>query len=85
MLALNQEKVTVLAERIDRVRKLLGTNGKKPRYNAVLSVTTDDVREAQNGVEDVLATSPGGGSWMRWSPSRASLQPSTTWCDFAIP
>ena len=54
VLALNQEKATVLAERIDRVRKLLGTNGKKPRYNAVLSVTTDDVREAQNGVEDVL-------------------------------
>jgi len=54
VLALNQKKATVLAERIDRVRKLLGTNGKKPRYNAVLWITTDNVGEAQNAIEDVL-------------------------------
>ncbi len=54
VMALDKKKATVLAERIDRVRKLLGTNGKKPRYNAVLSITTDNVGEAQNVIEDLL-------------------------------
>ena len=54
VLALSQKKAGVLAERLNRVRKLLGTNGKKPRFNAVLMVTTDTIGEAQRSVEEVL-------------------------------
>ena len=54
VLALSQKKATVLADRLKRVRNILGTNGKKPRYNAVLTLTTDNIGEAQRLVEDVL-------------------------------
>jgi hypothetical protein len=54
VLALSQKKAGVLADRLKRVRNILGTNGKKPRYNAVLTLTTDNIGEAQRLVEDVL-------------------------------
>jgi hypothetical protein len=54
VLALSQKKVHLLAERLNRVSKLLGNNGKKPRFNAVLMVTTSDTGEAQPAVEEVL-------------------------------
>jgi hypothetical protein len=54
VMALDQKKATALAERFDRVRKLLGRNGKKPRFNAILTVATERVAEVQKAVEEVL-------------------------------
>jgi len=57
MLALTPEAADALAKRFARVRELLaGSSGKrqKPRYNAVLWVTTNEVTRAQQAVEMVL-------------------------------
>jgi len=54
VLALDQKEALALADRFDRVRKLLGPQGKKPRYNAILSITTEKLSEAQAGVAEVL-------------------------------
>jgi len=54
VLALTPTKADALVERFDRVREILGPNGKKPRYNAVVSVTTSHVAEAQKNVESAL-------------------------------
>lgn len=61
LLALTPDKVTALAERFKRVQAVLGNgngngNGKhKPKFNAVLSVTTDKVGAAQPIVQHALA------------------------------
>lgn len=47
VLALTPRKLDALGQRFDRVRAVLGPNNKKPRYNAVLSITSDKVAEAQ--------------------------------------
>jgi acyl-homoserine lactone acylase PvdQ len=54
MLALTPKKAEALAQRIDRVRAVLGPNKKKPRYNSVLSITSDAVGEAQGIMQKVL-------------------------------
>ena len=54
VLSLTPEKAEVLAERFARVRKTVGKNKKKPRYDSVLTVTTDNVPDAQRQVETVL-------------------------------
>lgn len=54
VLSLTPEKAGALAERFDRVSGVLGKNKKKPRFNAVLTVTTDDVSDAQAVIEKVL-------------------------------
>ena len=54
VLALSPGKASQLAARFDRVRDVLGKDKKKPRYNAVLSLTSDKVGEAQATVEKVL-------------------------------
>ena len=54
MLALTQEKADTLSKRLDRVRRLLGPNGKKPRFNAILTITTNGISEAQQQVEEAL-------------------------------
>jgi hypothetical protein len=61
VLALTPKKVDALAERFDRVRHILGPNGKKPRFNAVVSITTGNVAEAQKHVESAL-----DGATKRW-------------------
>lgn len=57
VLALTPHKVDVLAERFDRVKNLLGSKGKKPKYNAIVTITTDTITEAQSLVESALETS----------------------------
>jgi hypothetical protein len=42
VLALTPQKVDALADRFNRVRQIVGTKKKKPRYNALVSLTTDD-------------------------------------------
>src|ERR1700682_6270689 len=53
LLSLTPDKANALADRFDRVREAMG-NKKKARYNSVLTVTTDDIPEAQKQVEEVL-------------------------------
>lgn len=54
VLSLTPEKAGALAERFDRVSGVLGKNKKKPRYSSVLTVTTDNVSDAQGKIEQVL-------------------------------
>ncbi|HTE44199.1 MAG TPA: DUF4956 domain-containing protein, partial [Gemmatimonadaceae bacterium] len=54
VLALTPKKVDALADRFDRVRAILGPNGKKPRFNAVVSIMTNKIAEAQQHVEVAL-------------------------------
>jgi len=54
MLALTPKKAEALAKRIDRVRAVLGTNKSKPRFDSVLSITSDKVNEAQLSMQKVL-------------------------------
>jgi len=54
VLALTQKKAGALAKRLNRVRKLLGPKTKKPRFNAILTITADAIGEAQQRVEEVL-------------------------------
>ena len=54
MLALTPKKAEALAKRIDRVRAVLGPNKKKPRFNSVLSITSDKVSAAQVVLQKVL-------------------------------
>jgi Domain of unknown function (DUF4956) len=54
VLSLTPDKAEALADRFHRVRNVLGTKNKKPRYNSVLTITTDNVPDAQRQVEEVL-------------------------------
>jgi hypothetical protein len=54
VIALTPKKVEVLTERFKRVRKSLGSDAKKPRYNAILTITTNDLTRAQSLVEPGL-------------------------------
>jgi len=53
LLSLTPEKADALAERFDRVRDQIGKK-KKARYNSILTITTDNVADAQKQVEEVL-------------------------------
>jgi hypothetical protein len=57
VLALTPKKVDVLAERFNRINKIMGSNGSKPRYNAVTTIRTSKVTEAQRKVETALDAS----------------------------
>lgn len=54
VLSLTPDKANVLADRFERVRKVIGGKSKKPRFNAVVTITTDYVPEAQVQAEMVL-------------------------------
>lgn len=54
VLSLTPENAAALADRFKRVRKAVGTKNKKPRFDSILTVTTDNVSEAQKQVEEVL-------------------------------
>ena len=54
VLSLTPDKANVLADRFERVRKVIGGKSKKPRFNAVVTITTDYVPEAQAQAEMVL-------------------------------
>lgn len=54
VLALSPGNAGELADRFNRVRDVLGSNKKKPRYNAVLHITSDRTGEAQVIVQKVL-------------------------------
>ncbi len=51
VLALTPRKVERLTERFKRVGASLGTDAKKPRYNAIITVTTNALSAAQGLVE----------------------------------
>ncbi len=54
VLALDQRQALALSQRFDRVRRTLGRQGKKPRFNAILSVTTEQLSEAQDRIGAAL-------------------------------
>jgi hypothetical protein len=54
ILSLTPEDADVLAERFNRVRGQLGKNKKKPRYDSVLTIATDEVTKAQEAIKKVL-------------------------------
>ena len=54
ILSLSPGTADALAERFERVSDVLGTRKKKPRFDAVLTITTDRVAEAQKLAETVL-------------------------------
>ncbi len=53
LLSLTPEKASALADRFDRVREAMGKK-KRARYNSILTITTDEIPEAQMQVEEVL-------------------------------
>ncbi len=53
LLSLTPERANALADRFDRVRDAMGKK-KKARYNSILTITTDNVADAQQQVEEVL-------------------------------
>jgi hypothetical protein len=56
VLALTPKRAEALAKRFRRVSRVLGTSKSTPRYNAILTVTTTAVSEAQGRIEQVLDT-----------------------------
>ncbi|HJU73747.1 MAG TPA: DUF4956 domain-containing protein [Gemmatimonadaceae bacterium] len=54
VLALTPNRVSELADRFQRVQNVLGKSNKKPRYNAVLHLTSDKPGLAQATVQPVL-------------------------------
>jgi hypothetical protein len=54
LLALTPKKVDVLSHRFERIRKRLGTTEKQPKYNAVVTITTNDISRAQHAAEKAL-------------------------------
>ena len=54
VLALTPNQVGALAQRFKRVRDVLGHDEKKPRYNAILSITTNRLSETQRLLHVVL-------------------------------
>jgi uncharacterized protein DUF4956 len=53
LLSLTPEKAGALADRFERVRDAMGKK-KKARYNSILTITADEVADAQKQVEEVL-------------------------------
>jgi len=54
MLSLSPQTADKLAERFERVSDVLGKRKKKPRFTSVLTITSNDVADAQERVEKVL-------------------------------
>jgi hypothetical protein len=54
ILSLTPENAAALADRFTRVQKAVGSKKKKPRFDSILTVTTDVVSQAQGRIEDVL-------------------------------
>jgi hypothetical protein len=54
VLAIDPERAKALAERFDRVHRILGEDAKKPRVNAILSISTNDLQEVQTRLAPVL-------------------------------
>jgi uncharacterized membrane protein YhaH (DUF805 family) len=54
VLAMSPKRAAILAKRFDRVRKILGPTRKRPRFNAILTLSTETVSAAQVRIELVL-------------------------------
>src|SRR5205814_1620799 len=87
VLSLTPEKADALAERFNRVSKTVGEKKKKPRFDSVITITTDSVADAQRrlgGVLEVVAKPRGrrrrscGRSWRRGNSSWRSGWPRPT-------
>ena len=54
MLSLSPQTADKLAERFERVSDVLGKRKKKPRFTSVLTITSNEVADAQERIEKVL-------------------------------
>lgn len=54
MLSLSPQTADKLAERFERVSDVLGKRKKKPRFTSVLTITTNEVADAQERIEKLL-------------------------------
>src|SRR5688572_28039141 len=54
MLSLSPQTADKLAERFERVSDVLGKRKMKPRFNSVLTITTNEVADAQERIEQLL-------------------------------
>src|SRR5438045_1789820 len=54
VLSLTPARAAALAERFTRAQKKVGKKKKKPRFDSVVTITTDNVADAQRRVEGVL-------------------------------
>jgi hypothetical protein len=54
VMSLTPEKASALADRFNRVSKRVGRKKKKPRFDSILTITSDNVPESQRRVEEVL-------------------------------
>ncbi|MEO8452447.1 MAG: DUF4956 domain-containing protein, partial [Gemmatimonadota bacterium] len=54
VVGLSPKNLEALTERFTRLRQILGPDGKKPRFNSILSVATNAVSETQEVVQGVL-------------------------------
>ncbi len=54
LLALAPKKVEALQERFKRIHQIAGNGNKKPRFNAVLSVATEHISDAQRRIQPAL-------------------------------
>lgn len=54
VLALTPKKAEALAERFKRLRSIVGTKTKKPKYDAIIAVAATDVTVAQQHLEPAL-------------------------------
>ena len=70
VLALTPEKVDALADRFDRVRRIVGTKRKKPRFNALASFTTEEPAVVQPAVEAIMDRST-----KRWTLDEVVSEP----------
>jgi hypothetical protein len=57
VVALTPKKIQALEQRFERVRDLVAPGSKKPRFDSVLSLTTNVISEAQPLIEQVLEQS----------------------------
>ena len=54
VLSLTPERADALAERFTRVQKKIGKKKNKPRFDSVVTITSDTIPDAQRQVEEVL-------------------------------
>jgi hypothetical protein len=54
VLSLTPERADALAERFNRVQKKIGKKKNKPRFDSVVTITSDKIPDAQRQVEEVL-------------------------------
>jgi hypothetical protein len=70
LMAIDPDHAKALAERFERLRRILGEDRRKPKVNAILTVKTDDLQQAQTRISPALDQVAG-----RWQLDEVISQP----------